>query len=174
MGQGLYLKLSYLQKRVALAILTKRDLLFHLQNKKKGGTHVKRFLLIFIALCIFSVLISFFGFELRDHNYWNYHGFILLIFLAFFPRLALLLSSIPFGGFFWWIGFFFFPRYLIATLATVNYWHENPLLVTLSWLIALGGESTEKYYIRRRVRYYTKPQKSHDPDIIDVEARDIK
>lgn len=129
---------------------------------------MKRFLLIFIALCVFSVLFSFLGLDLRYENYWQYHGFLLLVFLAFFPRLALLFSSIPFGGLFWWLGFFFFPRYLIAILATVNYWHGNPLLVTLSWFIAIGGESTEKYYIKRKV------YRGRNDNVIDVEAEVIK
>lgn len=132
-----------------------------------------RFLSIFITLCVLSVLVSLAGLELKHENYWHYHGVFLLIFLSIFPRLTLLLSSIPFGGFFWWLGFFFFPRYLVAILATVNYWHRNPLLVTIAWFIAIGGESTEKYYIRRRV-YYTKKRRPRDEDVIDVEAEVIK
>lgn len=131
-----------------------------------------RFIYTFITLCVMTFLFGMFGFELGNENYWQLHGFFLLIFLSVFPRLALLLSSIPFGGFFWWLGFFFFPRYLIALLATVNYWHENPILVTLAWFIAIGGESTEKYYIRRQVYVYKNPKKRRD-DIIDVEAEDI-
>ena len=124
---------------------------------------MKRFLIIFIALCVVSVLFSVLGFELGQENYWSFHGVTLLIFLSIFPRLALLFSSIPFGGFFWWLGFLFFPRYLIAILATINYWHENPILVTLSWFVAIGGESTEKYYIKKQIIY--------DDNVIDVEAQ---
>jgi hypothetical protein len=129
-----------------------------------------RFLSVFITLCIASVLISLLGFDLKYENYWSYHGIFLLIFLSLFPRLALLFSSIPFGGFFWWLGFLFFPRYLIATLATIHYWHKNPLLVTIAWFIAISGESTEKYYIKRRV-YYKKTRRPIDEDVIDVEAK---
>lgn len=130
-----------------------------------------RFIFIFISLCVISVLFSTFGFELRHENYWQHHGILLLVFLSLFPRLALFFSSIPFGGFFWWLGFFFFPRYLIAFLATLNYWHQNPFLVTIAWFIAIGGESTEKYYIRRKVYYYKKPPQRYD-DVIDVEVED--
>ncbi len=128
-----------------------------------------RLLFIFITLCVVSILISLLGFDLRYENYWSYHGIFLLFFLSIFPRLTLLISSIPFGGLFWWVGFLFFPRYLIAFLATINYWHQNPLLVTIAWFIAIGGESSEKYYIRRRV-YYTKKRYQKNEDVIDVEA----
>ncbi len=133
---------------------------------------MKNFLITFIGLCVTSVLLSLLGFDLMHYNYWHEHGFFLLIFLAFFPRLTLLFSSIPFGGIFWWLGFIFCPRYLVALLATVNYWHRNPILVTFAWLIAIGGESTEKYYIRRRVYYYRKDEIAKE-DIIDVEAEPI-
>lgn len=124
-----------------------------------------RLLLIFITLAVSSVLaISLFGIELSKANYWDHHGFWLLIFLTFFPRLALLLSSIPFGGFFWWLGLIFCPHYLVAILATINYWPTNPFLVSISWLVALGGEAGEKYYIRRTFR---RTQKADDR-IIDM------
>ena len=135
---------------------------------------MKKFILIFISLCVVPVILGSFGFDLRHENYWQHHGFILLVFLTFFPRLALFFSSIPFGGFFWWLGFFFFPRTLVAFLATLNYWHENPFLVTLAWFIAIGGESTEKYFIKRRVYYYKQNPSRRDDNIIDVEASDIR
>src|SRR3989338_8701625 len=112
-----------------------------------------RFLMIFIFLSVLmSVGVAYLDMPISRENYWDYHGFFLLIFLTFFPRLALLFSSIPFGGFFWWLGFIFVPRYLVAILATVNYWHRNPILVCIAWLVALGGESSEKYFIQRRVK----------------------
>lgn len=128
-----------------------------------------RFFYIFLCLIVASIVVSSLGFDLLKHNYWDLHGPILLIFLTLFPRLALLFSSIPFGGIFWFLGLIFFPRYLIATLATFNYWHQNPILVTLSWCIAIGGETTEKYYVKRgyvKVRKKTIPEEN----IIDVEA----
>lgn len=134
-------------------------------RKTKEEDIMKRFLLIFLSFTVASILISLLGFDLTHENYWSHHGLMLLIFLSFFPRLALLFSSIPFGGLFWWVGLFFFPRYLIAILATINYWHENPVLVSLSWVIAIGGESTEKYYIKRKIYY-------DDDNVIDVEAHE--
>ena len=111
----------------------------------------------------------------HTESYWDKHGIVLLFFLALTPRLALFFSSIPFGGLLWWVGFFFCPRYLIAALATVNYWHSNPFLVAFSWLMALGGETSEKYYIQKRFtthrsspeRTYQRP--SQDGQVIDIE-----
>ena len=101
------------------------------------------------------------------------------------PRLTLLLSSVPFGGILWWAGFFFCPRFLVASLATIHYFKSNPTLVVLSWLIAIGGETWEKYTIgKRRVVVNLKgfesgvqwpkedaAQKIHDPNVIEADYR---
>lgn len=127
-----------------------------------------RLFVIFLVLSLISTLgMAFFGVRFGNENYWHMHGVFLLFFLAFFPRLALLFSSIPFGGLLWWVGFFFCPRYLIALLATFTYWAHNPVLVSIAWFVALGGESTEKYYIHRRMR------REAGTTVIDVETRVI-
>lgn len=124
-----------------------------------------RLLIIFIVLSVASVLaIGLLGYEFSKANYWDYHGLLLLVFLTFFPRLALLFSSIPFGGLFWWLGFFFCPHYLVALLATLNYWPTNPFLVSISWFVAIGGELGEKYYLQKTVH--------RNPRIIDVKHED--
>jgi len=64
--------------------------------------------------------------------------------MFFFPRLTLLFSSVAFGGLFWWLGFIFAPRLLVAILATTAYWQTNTVLVVLTWIWAVGGESAEK------------------------------
>ncbi len=134
-----------------------------------------RFLLIFLCLSILMTLgVAFLNIDLSNANYWDHHGFWLLVFLSFFPRLALLFSSIPFGGIFWWLGFIFAPHYLVAILATIHYWHHNPVLVSLSWFIALGAESSEKYFIKRRVYIRKYKHKQTDDDVIDVEAKEIR
>ena len=112
-----------------------------------------RFLIIFFIFSTASIIaITVFDIELSKDNYWNHHSAILLIFLTFFPRLALFFSSIPFGGIFWWLGFIFCPHYLVAILATINYWPQNFVLVSIAWLVALGGEASEKYFIQRTVK----------------------
>jgi len=77
-------------------------------------------------------------------GFWQVHGVLFLFFMCFFPRLTLLFSSVPFGGVFWWLGFFFAPRVLVAILATTNYWQTNPILIIFTWCWALSGETAEK------------------------------
>ena len=102
-------------------------------------------------------------------NYWKVHGLGLLVGLAIFPRLTLLFSSIASGGLLWWIGWVFAPRILVAVLATVAYFKTNPILVVIAWLIAIGGESTEKYCIRRRASRRNRHVHEFDEsNVIDV------
>lgn len=104
-----------------------------------------RGILFFCLLAIISwVLMTQFNVPFGTVSYFENHGFLLLVFLTFFPRLTLLFSSIATGGFLWWISWLFFPRILVAVLATFAYFQTNPILVTISWLVALGGESVEK------------------------------
>lgn len=117
-------------------------------------SHVMRWLIRFFALFIMialasAVAMALFGVEFGTVDYWSLHGIGLLIGLAVFPRLTLLLSSIATGGMFWWLGWLFAPRILVAILATVAYFETNPTLVVLAWLCALGGETTEKHFVRR-------------------------
>lgn len=113
--------------------------------------------IIFLAITGASTLLyNFTDHTFGNFDYWDKHGWIFLFSIALFPRLTLLVSgllvgSIEFGGLIWWLGFFFAPRILVATLATVAYWNQNPVLVIISWLIALGGESSEKFVISRRM-----------------------
>lgn len=38
----------------------------------------------------------------------------------------------------------------MAVLATITYWNQNPFLVVISWLVAMGGESSEKMVVINR------------------------
>lgn len=110
-------------------------------------------LVVFLALTgATTLLIRFLGVEFGTQNFWDHHGIFFLLCITIFPRLTLFFSSVPFGGLIWWLGFFFAPRILVAALATVAYWHSNPALVMVSWLVAISGESGEKYFVRNRVR----------------------
>lgn len=100
----------------------------------------------------------------------TFRGVFLLFFLALFPRLTLLFSSIPFGGILWWLGFIFVPRYLIAILATITYGLTNPFLVVISWIIALAGESSEKYVVQRKVFRFSSGKRGR---VIDVDSRSL-
>jgi hypothetical protein len=133
-----------------------------------------------------------FPFHFGTDNFWNNHGIFFLFFITLFPRLTLLFSSVAFGGLFWWIGFIFAPRILVAVLATLSYWRENPILVFMSWVVALSGESGEKMYMKRNVKIYkwrnnprsqwdtniyvdsqneSQPKSFKDSNVIDVEYK---
>lgn len=117
-----------------------------------------KILVIFLAITGASTLLyNFTDVQFGNVDFFTKHGWFFLFSIALFPRLTLLVSglifsSIEFGGILWWLGFFFAPRILVASLATVSYWNTNQILVILSWLIALGGESSEKIIIRRRMK----------------------
>lgn len=148
---------------------------------------VYRSLIIFLVLLVASsLMIEYFGYEFGDTNYFDKRGVFFLVFVTLFPRLTLLFSSVPFGGVLWWLGLIFCPRILVAVLATVNYFQTNPILVILSWLIALGGEGLEKYGLRGRrnfvFRYhyvspdrgqaYRRPEQSiNQGDTVEAEYR---
>lgn len=111
--------------------------------------------LIFLGITILApAFMSMADLEFGTSSYWNRHGVSLLIFLTILPRLTLLLSSIASGGVLWWLGWLFAPRVLVAILATVGYWQTNPILVVCAWLMAWGGEATEKFVVARRVTVY--------------------
>jgi hypothetical protein len=82
--------------------------------------------------------------EFGKVDFFQKHGVLFLLFISIFPRLTLLFSSVASGGILWWLGFLFFPRVLVALLATVAYFQTNPVLVVISWIVALGGETAEK------------------------------
>lgn len=100
--------------------------------------------IFFVLLVGTSVMMDTLQTEFGRVDFFQNHGIFFLFFITVFPRLTLLFSSVAFGGFLWWLGFIFCPRILVASLATVAYFHTNPLLVVLSWVIALGGETMEK------------------------------
>ncbi len=122
----------------------------------------------FLLLVATSVMMDTLQTEFGQVNFFQKHGVFFLFFITLLPRVTLLLSSVATGGFLWWLGFFFCPRILVASLATVAYFHTNPVLVTFSWIIALGGETMEKAGLgngkRRFVfRTYRHGQSPADP-----------
>ncbi len=135
-------------------------------------TIIKIIILFLLITGLSTILINYFNIEFGNTDYWDVHGFLFLVFISIFPRLTLLFSSVAFGGIFWWLGFIFAPRMLVAILATVSYWNTNKVLVIISWLFAIGGESTEKYFIHRR----TFRRRPVEPRIgvIDAEYTEIK
>lgn len=125
-------------------------------------------IILFLAITgASSILVNVFNIEYGTENFWDHHNIFFLIFITVFPRLTLLFSSVAFGGLFWWLGLIFAPRLLIAILATITYWEMNPVLVLFAWIVALSGESGEKYVIKEKVIYRSK----RNDDIEDVEYR---
>lgn len=109
-------------------------------------TTVLRLIAIFLVLTLATTIMSdLFQAEFGTINYWQKRGPFFLLFITFFPRLTLLFSSVVSGGFLWWVAFFICPRLLVAILATAAYWNTNPMLVTMSWFVAIFGEAMEKW-----------------------------
>lgn len=126
-----------------------------------------RSLVIFLAVTGAVVLLgTWTGIQFGQADYWNVHGVFFLIFIALFPRLTLLFSSVAFGGLFWWLGWLFAPRLLVAVLATLSYWNQNKLLVIASWLVAFGGESSEKYAVVQQTRWRSGEPKWVDSEVV--------
>lgn len=117
--------------------------------------------IFFVLLVATSVMMDVMKTQFGTVDFFQKHGYFFLIFITFFPRLTLLFSSVATGGFLWWLGFIFCPRILVASLATVSYFHTNPVLVTISWIVALGGETMEKAGVGgKRGRFVFKTYRS--------------
>jgi hypothetical protein len=80
------------------------------------------------------------------------HPIVLLVGLAFFPRittaLMIAIGGLASGGLLWWLGWFFTPHLLVAFLS-LAYWHSNPVLVIIAWFFALAGTGGEAELGRR-------------------------
>jgi hypothetical protein len=132
--------------------------------------NAQKFLLIAAVLVVLGALVpQYLPLPLSNKNYWDHHGVLFLIFIAAFPRLTLLFSSVASGGILWWLAWIFAPRLLVAILATLSYGQQNWVLVALSWVIAIGGEGSEKYVVVKRARRQKTTQKGiHAGDVIDI------
>lgn len=86
-------------------------------------------------------------------DFWNLHGFWFVFFMCFFPRLTMLFTGIafmPYAGVLYWFGWVLAPRLTVAIIATFMYFHTNPILCVITWLWAIGGESSEKKCIHKK------------------------
>ena len=99
-------------------------------------------------------------------NFWAYHSIFLLIGLTLFPRISLFFCNIPTSLLFW-LGWFLLPRIVIAINATIYYLDTNPILVIISWIIALSGESAEKKYTYKFKQNTFNKKRDIDYQIID-------
>src|SRR3989338_4668977 len=132
--------------------------------------------IFFILLVATSIMMDAMQTQFGSINFFEKHGIFFLLFITIFPRLTLLFSSVATGGFLWWLGFIFCPRILVASLATVAYFHTNPILVIISWIVALGGETMEKAGISNRQRFvfrtYPTPEESFRKDSRVIDKND--
>jgi hypothetical protein len=122
-----------------------------------------RWIIVFLAITgAVALATDAFDVSFGNENYWHHRGALFLILVTVFPRLTLLFSSVATGGVLWWLGWLFAPRLLVAVLATLAYWNQNPLLVVFAWLAALSGESSEKYVVVRRPRVHFRRGQGFD------------
>jgi hypothetical protein len=84
-------------------------------------------------------------------DFWDYHGWGFIFCMFFVPRLTMLFATV-WGGFWWWLGWFFAPRITVAILATMYFADQNIVLIMFTWLWALSGDGTEKNEVRKK--YY--------------------
>ena len=78
-------------------------------------------------------------------NFWDVHSIFFILFMFGFPRLTMLFTGVCaawFGPLFF-LGWLLVPRLTVAILATTVYWHTNPVLCVLTWMVALSGEVGE-------------------------------
>jgi len=84
------------------------------------------------------------------NNFWDYHGWLFILAMFFFPRLTMLFATTVGGGFLYWLGWLLAPRLTVAILATILFHEHNTVLLIFTWIWALGGETTEKTVIRSK------------------------
>ena len=83
-------------------------------------------------------------------DFWQAHGWLFLICVAFFPRITMVvLGTVSSFGLLGWLGWIFAPHLVVAILATTFYWHTNPVLCVIAWIVALGGTRTEAKTVSR-------------------------
>ncbi len=68
-------------------------------------------------------------------NFWQEHGIFFLIFVAFFPRLTMLVATSVSFGFLAWLGWLFTPHLTVAILATQYYGKQIPSSVSSHGLL---------------------------------------
>lgn len=115
----------------------------------------------FAGIVVTAILFGAVDFEYGTTNFWEKRGVFFLIFISFFPRLTLLFSSVATGGILWWLGFIFYPRLLVAVLATMAYLQTNPILVGIAWFVAISGELAEKKGIVANKRFIVRHYGTH-------------
>lgn len=97
-------------------------------------------------------------------DFWQLHGALFLFGIVLFPRITLLVSSVATGGFFWWLGWLFAPRLLVAILA-LPFWHNNPVLVAVAWLLVLV-DFLEKDAMKKKSSFLSPNQQKEEKHVV--------
>lgn len=84
-------------------------------------------------------------------DFWTVHGIGFLICIVLFPRITLLCATVVGGGFWYWLGWLFCPRFVIAILATTCYWSTNPVLCVMAWFL-VPFQLTDCIFFKAKVR----------------------
>lgn len=85
-------------------------------------------------------------------NFWDYHGWLFLIGATCFPRITTLFFTTVTFGFWGILGWIFAPHFLVAIYATTYYWHSNPVLCVIAWIMAFAGTGGEGAYVNSKRR----------------------
>ncbi len=86
-------------------------------------------------------------------DFWSAHGIGFLLAIACFPRITMLVISLPLG-ILGWIGWVVAPHFVVAFYATTKYWDTNPVLCIIAWMMAFGGTSGEGKTVQHGVSRY--------------------
>lgn len=104
--------------------------------------------LLFVSCILILLLIdpNFSRYAHEHGNFFQHHGFLILIGWYLFPRIMFWFFSAITGGFWFWIGVFFTPQIMMAYWATKYYWTTNPILCLIAWLTVLHDENPVKLF----------------------------
>lgn len=99
-----------------------------------------------VYTCEFCTLIGViplpFGEKMQD--FWQNHDFWFVLSMMIFPRLTMLFATSTGAGWIYWTAWVFYPRILVAYIATSLYGTTNPTLVMFTWFWAISFENGEK------------------------------
>ena len=76
-------------------------------------------------------------------DFWQNHGWLFLLGCVFFPRITTLFFTTMTFGVWHILGWIFCPHFMVAFIATGLYWHTDPILCVIAWILAFNGTGVE-------------------------------